>query len=41
MKKCAITSRNERFVKKIRFHYAEKPLQPAVIYIKKCVENGF
>ena len=34
------TSQNEGFVKKIRFHYAEKLLSPAGIS-KKHVQNGF
>ena len=34
------TSRNERFIKKIRFHYAEKLLSPPGIS-KETVENGF
>ena len=33
------TSQNEGFVKKIRFHYAEKLLSPAGI--SKHVKNGF
>ena len=35
------TSRNERFVKKIHFHYTKKLLSPEGIYVKKHIENGF
>ena len=34
------TSQNEGFVKKIRFHYAEKLLSPAE-NLKKLVKTGF
>ena len=35
------TSQNERFVKKIRFHYSEKLLSLAGIYIYKTRRNWF
>ena len=35
------TSQNEGFVKKIRFHYAEKLLSPEGIYIKKTSRKWF
>ena len=34
-------SPNEKFVKKIRFHYAEKLLSPVRMSKKKHVKNGF
>ena len=34
-------SQNEGFVKKMRFHYAEKLLSPAERSKKKHVRNGF